>query len=69
MTIWIPVKSTAIKAVAYEPGTLLVRFNDGDEYLYERVSRAEFRALLTARSRGRYLNLHIKPTHKYRKIS
>lgn len=69
MTNWIPVKSTAISAVAYEPGTLLVRFKDGDEYLYERVSRAEFNALLTAPSRGRYLNLHIKPSHKYRKVS
>lgn len=69
MATWIPVDSSAISAIAYEPGTLLVRFKDGDEYLYERVSRAEFLALLNARSRGRYLNLHIKPSHKYRKLT
>ena len=69
MTTWIPVASSAISAIAYEPGTLRVRFRGGGEYVYERVSRAEFLALLNAQSRGRYLNLHIKPSHQYRKIS
>lgn len=62
-----PVKSSNVEAVAYETGTLLVRFTGGAVYRYRGVMSSEHAALMAAESKGAHLARHIKgkyPTDK-----
>lgn len=66
-----PVDSSSIAAMAYVPlrRELIVRFRERDAlYAYEGVAESEFRALLAADSKGRYLNRWIKPRHRFRRL-
>ncbi len=68
---WVPVTSSAIESVAYDAGTqsLYVRFLPTKaEYAYENVTEEEYLSLRTAGSIGQYFNVHIKPTHPFRRI-
>lgn len=68
----LPVDSSSIAAVGYVPlrRELIVQFRERDAvYAYENVTESEFRALLAAASKGRYLNLWIKPRHRFRRLS
>jgi hypothetical protein len=62
--------SSQVKRVKYDEdkGILTVTFMTGRSYEYEGVTRAEFDALFTAESVGKYLNANIKPNHKFKAI-
>ena len=64
---WIRVKSSAVRAVRYDPSSrnLSVRFWSGDEYQYKDVPPSKFRALLDAESIGAFVNKEIKPQHSF----
>lgn len=65
------VESSSIDAVAYVPERheLIVHFREHRRtYVYENVSAAEYRALLAAPSKGRFVNQRIKPYHHFRSL-
>ncbi|HEX9774116.1 MAG TPA: KTSC domain-containing protein [Actinomycetota bacterium] len=64
----VPVDSSSIEAIGYDAARreLHVRFLNGGVYVYSAVSPETHRALMDAESKGRYLNLEIKPGHAYR---
>jgi len=57
----IPVESSMIQAVGYEPETriLEVVFNNGRTYCYEGVPYEVFEELMAADSKGRYMRAEI----------
>ncbi len=57
---FVDVKSSNVEAVAYEPGTMLVRFTGGAVYRYIGVTVREHAALMAAPSKGAHLAQHIK---------
>jgi hypothetical protein len=67
---WIAVKSSAVRAVRYDPAEqrLDVRYSHGEEFEYGQVPRSKFRALLDAASIGTFVNQEIKPSHPCTKI-
>lgn len=68
----LPVDSSSIAALGYVPlrRELIVKFRERDVvYAYEGVAEFEFRALLAADSKGRFINLWIKPRHRFRRLS
>jgi hypothetical protein len=64
------IDSTSLESVGYEAAskTLEVEFSGGAVYQYLEVPEAELRKLMRARSRGAYLNQHIKPRFLCRRI-
>jgi hypothetical protein len=58
----IPVSSSAIRAVGYDPATLRMKiaFVEGHTYNFCRVPEHVFRGLLNAGSKGRYYDTFIK---------
>lgn len=58
----IPVKSTNIKAIDYNPKTktLTIEFNSGSIYDYHDISEDEHLALTGAKSIGSHFHEHIK---------
>jgi hypothetical protein len=65
---WIPVDSTAISAVAYNNGTLYIRWSEGNSYTYSPVPSHKFQQLMTADSIGDYVNREIKPHYDCRRL-
>jgi len=65
-----PVSSTNLKAIGYdsEGGILRVEFNNGHIYEYEDVPEQVFDSLMSARSKGGYLNSQIKERFNYKRI-
>lgn len=65
-----PVESSMIRAVGYDDDTrtLVVAFAGGRAYTYADVPRAVYDGLLTAESKGKYLNAAVrgKYAHKQR---
>ena len=66
----VPVRSSDLRAVGYEPftGTLTIAFHSGGVYEYYGVSYAEYVGLMRASSHGRYFHAHIKGQYDYRRI-
>ena len=67
----VAVESSSIDAVGYDASSqrLTVRFlGSGNTYVYLGVAPSVFEALLTAPSKGRYLNFHIKDVYPYRRL-
>jgi hypothetical protein len=66
----VPVDSTALASVGYDPGlsVLDIEFEDGSIYRYDAVPAEVHDALLTAESLGAYFNSHIKPVYDFREI-
>jgi hypothetical protein len=64
------VVSSNIKSVGYDvkTHTLEVAFNSGGVYNYFQVSPSMYKALMQADSKGKYLNEHIKGTHRFEKV-
>lgn len=60
---WKSVSSRVLSAVAYENGTLHVKYNNGKTYQHPGVPKNKVDALLAAESKGKYFNTHIKPHH------
>ncbi|MGA2616787.1 MAG: KTSC domain-containing protein [Thermoguttaceae bacterium] len=65
------VRSSNIRAIGYdaESSTLEVEFQSGDVYQYTRVPATVHAALMKARSKGAYLNQHVKNTYQCRQIT
>jgi len=58
----INVASSNINSIGYDEATntLEVEFNSGSIYRYSGVPEHEYKGLLSASSKGRYVNAHIK---------
>lgn len=58
----IRVRSTAIRAIGYDPGTMRMKitFNGGHTYDFCRVPEHIFQTFLNAGSKGRYYDTYIK---------
>jgi hypothetical protein len=58
----VPVESSCLSTVAYEPTTetLEIEFRHGGVYRYEDVPKKVFRGLLRSKSAGRYYNRRVK---------
>ena len=61
MSKLLPVESTMIQAVGYDPKTrtLEVVFNSGRTYCYEGVPPKVYKELMAAESKGRYMQSEI----------
>lgn len=66
----ISVVSKNITAIGYDESTnsLIVRFKKGLTYKYLNVPKPVFAEFLVARSKGKFLELAIKPKYSYAKI-
>lgn len=66
----LPVESSSIDAVGYDPASkrLYVRFRSGYIYVYYEVAKSVFDDLLTADSKGRFLNQEIRGAYAYRRL-
>lgn len=64
------IASTGLASIGYDPAskTLEVEFAGGAVYQYLGVPELEHRKFLRARSRGTYLNCHIKPQFLCRRV-
>ena len=56
----IPVKSSAIRAIGYEGGTLTVEFHTGRVYDHPNVPYSVFSTFLRATSKGTFYNQNIR---------
>lgn len=63
------VKSSQIDSIGHHGETLAVKFKNGGTYHYEGVTAAQFAAMQKANSVGSYLHQHIKPKHKFTKVT
>lgn len=66
----IPVSSSNIASVGYDPNTqtLEVEFNSGSIYQYFDVAQTIYEALISAESVGKFLNAQIKGYYRYAKV-
>lgn len=64
------VDSSSLASVGYSPAeeVLEVEFRNGSVYQYVRVPPAVFQALMTAESKGSYLNSAVREHYTHRKI-
>ena len=65
-----PVESSNVAGVSYDgkTQTLYVAFKNGSRYFYQAVPEPVYSALLTAPSKGRYLNAQIIGRYQYGSI-
>jgi hypothetical protein len=65
-----PVASSAVAAIGYDEQAqeAYVRFVGGATYAYSRVSPTLWEFFRTASSKGRFVNLILKPRHPYRQV-
>jgi hypothetical protein len=65
------VDSTTLQSVGYESkGQVLeVEFCSGARYRYFEVSAEEHQGLLSAESKGRYFNLHIRDQYRFERLA
>lgn len=65
-----PVSSSNIASIGYDPTTqtLEVEFHNGNIYQYFDVPQHVYDCLLTASSKGQYLNQNIKLVYRYAKV-
>jgi hypothetical protein len=68
--ILVEIKSTNIKTALYDTETedLLVTFNNGSIYGYDKVPWEIFTKFRMSESQGAYLNSTIKKNYQYKKI-
>jgi hypothetical protein len=59
--------SAAVDRVDYDDSerVLHILYRGGERYLYHDVPLRKYRALLRSESIGAFVNLHIKPCHRY----
>ncbi|MDY0881974.1 KTSC domain-containing protein [Dongia soli] len=62
--------SESIEAGGYEARTrtLRLRFAGGHTYDYRNVPITVYNDLLSAPSKGRFVNWHVKPHYRYRRV-
>ena len=63
--------STAIRGIRYDEGRqrLVVRFIDGDEYVYVGVPGEVHRSFVDADSKGRFFVAEIRDRYPYNKLT
>jgi hypothetical protein len=63
------VQSSNLLTVGYDEVALIleVQFRNGGVYQYDGVPLAEYKALMTAESKGSYFDRHIRNKYNYRK--
>lgn len=66
----VPVKSSNIARVGYEPAskTMEVHFHNGTRYHYHNVPHATHAAFVGAESLGKHFGQHVKPHFKFTKL-
>lgn len=66
----VPVSSSAISLVSYNPITLTmeISFTDGTQYEYYDVEPFVFTALIQSSSVGRYFNYNVRNNYSYSEI-
>ena len=62
------VVSSNIRAVGYEGNDLIVEYLSGTKYKYKAVPKDLYETLLTAESKGRFVNNNIKGKFEYEKV-
>ena len=64
-------ESSAIALLSYNPGRreLRVRYRGGGDYAFLNVPPEEYEALMSAPSKGAYVNDVIKPRYRFRRLS
>ena len=69
--LMVPVASSNLAAVGYDPETLTLQiaFHDGSVYIYYDVSPAVYAGLLLAKSKGRYFRALIRDSYDYERVS
>ena len=65
----VDVVSSNIKSVAYDDGNLYVVYKSGAMYKYKDVKEEVYKELLSAESKGRYMNSNIKGKYLYEKVA
>lgn len=65
---WVEVKSSNIKAIAFEDDWLYVEFTNGSIYRYKNVPKEYFENLKNAESVGKYFSNHIRPNYYHEQI-
>lgn len=70
MSALLPVKSSNIEAVGYDPAdkTMRVRFKGGAVYSHAGVDAADHRRFVTADSQGKHYHAHIKGRYPTQKV-
>lgn len=70
MPALVPVESSNLKAVGYEPGTkaLTVQFKSGAQHVYEGVPAHEHARLMASDSIGSHFHANIKSAYKSSKL-
>ena len=68
---WQPFESKLLTASAYNAGkrTLYLRFRSGDVYRYFEFQSTDFRAFLSAESRGRFFLAHIRDHFRFERMA
>ena len=68
---WLPVESKMFTSVAYdeEKQVLYLRFQSGDVYRYFGFQSPDFRAFLSAESRGRFFLAHIRDHFRFERMA
>jgi hypothetical protein len=66
----IPVSSSNLAAIGYDPNTetLEVEFKNSHVYEYKNVPQVVYDGLMSATSHGAYFNREIKNTYPYEKV-
>lgn len=62
--------SSVVAAITYFPETSVLRvvFVSGNVYDYKKVPEAEYLRMKSARSKGKYLNEHIKRKYSFEQV-
>ncbi len=70
MITHIPVKSSNVESVGYDPETqvLEAKFKHGGTYSYQGVPPQKYQALMAAQSIGKHLHQYIKGAHAHAKV-
>lgn len=63
------VRSSNIRSIGWENGTLEVEFHDGGVYRYSGVPESVFHAFLNAYSKGSFFHDHIRDRYPYWEVA
>ncbi len=62
------VRSSNIRSVGYDGGTLEIEFHESGVYQYSHVPEQLYRGLMNASSKGTYFHDHIRDRFDYREV-
>lgn len=61
-------ESSNIKGIAYDDGTLYVKFHKDTVYVYSGVTRQRYDAFKNSESKGQYFHKKIRSNYEYKKL-